>query len=203
MFFGDPAIEEAIFASLCAGTSEPAVEPVGIDQCLAPNQRRTAAPDEIPVDDVAQHVTFPSDPLQGARYFALAVNPERPTVDKPHVAGPLTAKPGAASRSLLGAHKSSASTKAIKSDCAIMPTSVAGCRDAGSDLRDHAHAGVVAGMSVCHSPRVVGRSIVDDEDLERTVCLRPDAAQRLVEGGIGVVSGDDNAHELRVRHRQA
>ena len=58
ILFRDSAKEKPVLASLGAGGSQPAIEPVRIDQCLSSNQRRAAVPDEVASQDPFQYVTF-------------------------------------------------------------------------------------------------------------------------------------------------
>ena len=170
ILLGDSAKNKPILASLGAGGSQPAVESVRIDECLSSNQRRAAVPDEVASQDQFQDVASQSSSLPNAGDRALAVDPNIPAIDQPDMLPPCLQ--GVDLPLDLGRRPQVVGIQErdqVRSRAA--PTRVAGRGQACIVLSDNLDPLVDRGVSLRNRAGIVGRSIIDDDDLERAMRL--------------------------------
>ncbi len=177
--FSDTTSEQPVFTTLEPCCSKPTVEALGIDQGLTTDQDIAATADEIGAQGNGEDVALVVCSSVGTPDNAVGVDPYGPGVGQAGTR-PCGLQGSQLALDLRRRPEVIGIDKGDEHGARLLPTGVACGGDARVGLVKDLNALIDYGMPLGQCTGGIGRSIIDDDDLQVAMRLGTNAAQRLV-----------------------
>lgn len=191
----DLQLDQIVFAPLVAGGVETGVV-AQIAQRAAPDQRRAAVRDEIPIEVPIEHPAFHHRGRRGIDDAAAGVDAAIPVVDQTQ-AGRAVHEALVLQPQLVGMPQVVGVERRDEIPARGVDTCIARRGHAAVRLRNHPHARILRRVPLRHAAGRVLGPVVDDDDLQVGVSLSQHRPHGLIERRHGVVSGNNDRDQVR------
>ncbi len=196
----DTTGEQPVFTALEPCGSQPTGEALGIDQGLTTNQYIATTANEIGAENDGKNISLVVYSSIGAPGNSVGIDLDGPGVGQAGTR-PCCLQGSQLTLDLGRRPEVIGIDEGDERGARPLPTGVACGGYSPIGLMKHLNTWIRGGMALGQGKRGVGRSIIDNDDLQIGMRLCTDAAQGFVKGLLGVVGRDDNAHEMIAVHQ--